>query len=93
MRRIEDYKISGQVENVSYGGLESQFWPCSISMSNGDKDGKRQYYYHASKYLSLCEFAERSKNLNKDVNLYAIVQDGANVIDRIEFAHTNSKWW
>lgn len=91
VRRMMDYKISGQVEIVSY--LSSTFWPCSISMSNGDSNGNRKYYYHASKYLSLCEFAERCKNLNKDVNVYAVVEDDANVIDRIEFANTNSKWW
>lgn len=86
-----DYTISGPVENVSYG--QSTEWPCYIAMSNGDVNGERKYYFHAAKKLAMCQFAERSKNLKKEVTLYAIIDSGANVVDTIEFANTNSRWW
>lgn len=83
-----DYSIMGSVENVFYG--RSSEWPCYISMSQG---GGRQYYYHAASSTAICQFAERCRNLKQEVVLYGKRSNPSNIVNGLEYAHTNSKWW
>lgn len=84
----EKYTITGAVENVSYN--DSPTWPCYVAV-NGESG--RSTYFHAAKNTSICGLAERAKILNYRVTMYAEVDPGANIIYKIEFANTQSKYW
>lgn len=86
-----NYKITGNVENVAY--TDNTKWLCYIAMSTDTIDGKQKNAYHASNRLSMCEFAERCKIHNIQVNLLAAdLGEPTNYVKLIEYAGTNSIW-
>lgn len=88
---MEEHRIEiiGQVENVLYDS--DDFWACQVAMNNGDiSTGEWKYFFHRSKRLAVCEFAERCKQQNSRVRLLATVSDDSSVVHRIEFANSNA---
>lgn len=88
----EEYTLTGPVESVSYN--DGTAWPCYIAVTRlNDNDSGRTNHFHASKSISICQFAERAKVLNYNVKIDAYTDSGANVVTAVEFADTKAEYW
>lgn len=85
----ETYILRGSVESVSY--TDSDKWPCYVAVR--DSRSSRSLYYHASKTVEICHFAERYKEFPKDVILRGVVDDGANIVATLELADNEAMYW
>lgn len=83
-----DYYITGQVESISYS--TDPDWPCYISIENASSS--KNLYFHASKVLSVCQFAERCRDSKIPVKLGSFKDPLNTDITTVEYANTNAKY-
>lgn len=83
-----DYFITGEVESVSY--TKNTDFPCYVALAG---TAHHHNFYHASKNVAACMFAERCRTLGLEVRMGALVADGANILDSIEYNNTKAKYW
>ncbi|XP_055308146.1 uncharacterized protein LOC129572226 [Sitodiplosis mosellana] len=87
-----DYVVTGSIESVFYGS--SKEWPCYVAVRSNDENNSNTLFYHAANNIPICEFAERSRTKDVQVNLYGKTYPGQNnAVDSIEYSDTNAKFW
>lgn len=83
----------GQLKVLAFGSSDE--YPCYIAMAAGSDGGgqDRKFYFHKAKSVEMCKFAERARETNQNIKIYASIQSDSNSVDSLEYARTKAKWW